>query len=514
MLCYNLLNFQRHVIIFIQENQMKNIVIIGAGLTGLTSAALLAKEGYNVKVIEKNSAPGGVASRYEKSGFTFDTGPTWYLMPEMFERIFTLLDRKTEDYFELEKMDPSYKIFFSPEEKYNISPEPQMNYKTFKSLEKNGDKKLKKYLSKSKFAYDIAVNEFLYKDYDSIFAFFNKRMILDGPKMHVLSKLDSYVKRFFKNKKARQMIEYNIVFLGCSPYNSPAMYTLMSHVDITEGVYYPKGGIYKLVEALYKICLEYDVDFYFDDEVTNLEIEDKRIQKVKTRNNYFSTDIVLSAADYHHTEMNLIPKKYRSYSNRFWESKILAPGVFLLFLGLNKELPELEHHNLFLAEDWEDHFNTIFKKPSWPQNPSYYIKCPTKQDKTMAPKGKDNLFILVPIHAKVEDTEKLRKEYEDKIINHLEQLTGTSIRDSIEVKKIISPDDFKRNYNSFHGTAMGLAHNLFQTAVFRPRRKSKKIKNMYYAGHYTHPGIGMPMVMIASELAKKRIVKDIKRNKI
>lgn len=492
----------------------KDIIVIGAGLTGLTSAALLAKEGHNVTVIEKNETPGGVASQYKENGYTFDTGPTWYLMPEMFERVFNLLDRKTSDYFELEKVDPSYKIFFSENEKYAISPNPQTNLNTFKGLESNGDKKLKKYLSKSKFAYDIAVNEFLYKDYDSLFAFFNKRMILDGPKMHVLSKLDSYVKRFFKNKKARQMLEYNIVFLGCSPYNSPAMYTLMSHVDLTEGVYYPKGGIYKLVEALYKICKEYNVNFYFNDEVKKLEIENKRISKVLTKNNYFSADIVLSSADYNHTEIKLLPSQYRSYSRRYWESRTLAPGVFLLFLGLNKEIPELEHHNLFLAEDWEDHFDTIFKKAKWPENPSYYIKCPTKQDKSMAPDGKDNLFILVPINAKVNDTDELREKYSDKIIDHLEKLSGVSIKDSIETKKIISPKNFKKSYNSFHGTAMGLAHNLFQTAYFRPRRKSKKIKNLYFAGHYTHPGIGMPMVMIASELTKNRIEKDIKKNKI
>ncbi len=486
----------------------KKAVIIGAGLSGLTAAAHLARDGFAVTVLEKHDTPGGVARKKEAAGFTFDMGPTWYLMPEVFDQFFESFGKRISDLYELNLLDPSYKIFFSPDDTATITGDMDHNRELFESLEPGGGEKLLRYLETAEYKYTTAMEEFLYREYASILDFFNKKMLLEGTRLHVFQKLDNYAKRFFKNPKSRKILEYNIVFLGCSPYKSPALYSLMSHVDIRQGVRHPTGGIYRLVESVYGLDRELGVEFRFGEEAREIIVENGTSAGVRTDNGRYDADVVLSAADYHHTETDLLEKKYRNYRDGYWKKKVYAPSGLIVYLGINKRLPALEHHNLFLSENWDEHFRDIFDRPAWPEDPSYYVGCPSRTDPTAAPPGCENLFILVPVAPGLNDTDEIRNRLTDKILSHLERLTGESIRDSVLYRETRSIRDFEQGGNLYRGTALGLAHTLFQTAVFRPSHRNRRVKNLFYSSHYTHPGIGMPMVFISSEIAAGIIRKE------
>lgn len=485
-----------------------NIVIIGAGLSGLSAAPLLAREGFKVTVVEKNSSIGGVAGSFSSEGFRFDTGPTWYLMPEIFENYFSLFGKSSDDYYKQILLDPSYRIFFSKNDFFDIKKDINYNTDLFERLEKGGGLKLKQYLEKSEFKYNIACNEFLYKDYKSILNFFNKRLIIDGAKLHLLTNLEKYIRKYFKNKKLRQILEFNTVFLGCAPEKTPALYSLMSYADLVKGVTYPEGGIYKFPEALYQLGKEYGVNYIFNNSVKKINVKNNTAESIITETDRIEADIILSTCDYSHLETELLEKKYITYDSKYWEKRTLAPTAFIIFLGIKKKLEALKHHNLFLAENWEKHFDSIFKHPSWPDCPSYYIGCSSKNDPETAPENCENLFILVPVAPGMDDNEDVKGKFSDKVISHFENLVGESICNDIAFRKIISHKDFKTNYNYYKGTSMGLAHTLFQTAVFRPSHKNRKVSNLYFAGHYTHPGIGMPMVVISSQVVSKMITED------
>ena len=483
----------------------KEIVIIGAGLSGLSAASLLAKAGFNVKVIEKNDQPGGVSNRFSEKGYSFDTGPTWYLMPEVFEQFFSLFNKKSSDYYNLTQLDPSYRVFFNKNHYVDIKKDKNHTVNVFNELENGGGEKLKKYLRDSEYKYNVAYNDFLYRDYKSIFDFFNRKLLLSGTKLHLFNNLDSYAKKYFKNKKARQILEFNTVFLGCSPDRTPALYSLMSHADITTGVFYPEGGIYKLIDALYSLAKENGVKFYLNHNAEKINIHNNKVESIKTNNGSFKADIALVASDYHFAETQLIERKYQTYHEKYWDKRVLSPAVFLIFIGLKKKISILQHHNLYLSENWDNHFESIFKTNSWPDNPSYYIGCNSKTDPGSVPLNCESLFILVPVAPELDDSEEIREKFYNTIISHIEYLTGENIIDSIRFKKIFAHKDFIKKFNSYKGTSMGLAHTLFQTAVFRPSHKSKKVSNLFYTGQYTHPGIGMPMVIISSQVVSDLI---------
>jgi len=490
--------------------EQKSIIVIGSGFGGLSAAALLAKDGHKVKVIEKNEQPGGRASVYKIKGFTFDMGPSWYLMPDVFEKFFGEFGEKPENYLQLKRLDPAYRVFFSKEDIVNISSDLNKNKELFEKLEKGGSQKLSEYLDKSEYQYNIAMNDFIYKDYKHFTDFLKPKLIVEGTKLHMFDKLDNYAKRFFLSDKIRKILEYTIVFLGGSPYDSPALYSLMSHVDFNLGVWFPiGGGIGQLVEAMVKIAEKYNVDFEFNNPVKKIIVKNGIVKGVETQKGIYDADIVIANADYPYVETTLLEKEYISYNNKYWDKKKIAPSAFLMYLGLNKKLESLTHHNLYFDSNWENHFDEIFHNPKWPDNPSYYVSCTSKTDKTVAPKDCENVFILVPVAPDLNDTDEIRDKYSDKILKHLENLTGEKIINSIIYKKIFTHRDFSDRYNAYKGTALGLAHTLKQTAVFRPSHNSKKVKNLYYTGHYNHPGIGVPMVIISSQILAEEIKKKI-----
>lgn len=480
-----------------------HIIVIGSGFGGLSAACYLAKAGHKVTILEKNNTLGGRARVFKKNGFTFDMGPSWYLMPEVFDHFFADMDHKIT--YKVKKLSPSYRIFFQDKTHIDIPSSLPEAKKIFADLEKEGDKKFQHWLDKAQLQYEIGMKEFVSKNYDSIFDFFTWSALSQGMKMNIFQSLDSYAKKMFDNPKSRQILLYTTVFLGSSPKNTPAMYSLMSHVDFNQGVFWVKGGIARVVEEFVTVAKKLGVSIVTNADVLRVQTVNNNITCVKTKTKTYTCDLVVSNADYAHFEQHVLTKKQRFYDSTYWKKKTLAPSGFILYLGVNKKIAKLKHHTLMFNE-WEQHFEEIFTNPSWPTSPSYYVCTPSKSDTSVAPKGKENLFILIPMAYGITDTPTARKKMRNWVIQHLETLVGSFEKDII-YERSFALKDFEKDYHAFKGTALGLAHTLDQTALFRPKNHSPKIKNLFYTGHYTVPGVGMPMAIISGKLASERITK-------
>lgn len=479
----------------------KKAVVIGAGYGGLASAALLSRDGFDVTVVEKNEGPGGRGRMWRSRGFSFDMGPSWYLMPEVFDEFFALFGKKREDYYTLLRLDPYYRVFFSPEEKVDISADRASVRAIFDRFEPDGGKRLETYLEMARYKYDVAMKEFLYKEYTNLFRFFNFRIATQGLKMDIFVSLDRFVRKFFKDRRARQILEYAMVFLGASPDNAPALYSIMSHVDLNLGVWYPEGGLNAVALGMEKLCRELGVTFRYDTPATGYRFEGKRIAAVTIHGGEIPCDTVIANADGFHADRELLPPQKAARSRRWWDTRVVAPSMFILYLGIEGKVPELVHHNLYFQQDWSDHFDAIFKHPRWPDDPCFYLSCPSKTEKGVAPDGMENLFVLVPVAPGLDDSDAVRESYAARVMDQIERVTHMRIRDRIKVKRIYSHRDFAADYNAFKGTALGLAHTLGQTAVFRPAARSPKVPNLFYAGQYPHPGVGVPMTLISARVA-------------
>jgi 1-hydroxy-2-isopentenylcarotenoid 3,4-desaturase len=367
-------------------------IVIGSGFGGLSVAALLAKQNHEVLVIEKNEQVGGRAAMLTEKKFRFDMGPSWYLMPDVFEKFYAQLDTTPDKELDLKLLNPSYRMFFHDSE-VDITPNIEETYALFESLEEGSSERLKLYLNRAKYQYDVAMREFIYKEYNTLSDFFSFKLLVQGSKLNVFQNLDKYVSSNFKSDKIKKILEYTMVFLGGAPKNTPALYSIMSHIDFNMGVFYPKGGLNAVAVSIYNICKKLGVEFKFNEPVQKLVSENGRVKKVVTNVNSYSANIVISNADYWYTETQLIEKKYQAYPQKYWDKRVVAPSAFIMYLGLSKKIPGLEHHNLFLENDWMNHFNQIFNAPKWPDAPSYYVCCPSKTDDAVAPKGKENLFV-------------------------------------------------------------------------------------------------------------------------
>lgn len=486
------------------------ITVIGAGFAGLAAAALLAKDGCEVTVIEKNEMAGGRARIWEKDGFTFDMGPSWYWMPDVFENYYQLFNKTTSDFYELKRLSPSYRIYFGKNDTLDVPATLDDLYQLFEQLEPGSSKNLKSFLDQAKYKYDVGMNEYVFKPSHSIMEYFDPRLAISGIKLQLLGNMRKHVHQLFKNERLRKLLEFPVLFLGATPQNTPALYSLMNYADLVLGTWYPMGGMHKIVTAMQKIAEEQGVKFIFNTEVTKIAVKNNIAEEVMTNKGSFKSDFVVGNADYHHIDQHLFEEPYRNYSEKYWDERTMAPSCLLFYIGLNKKLDNILHHNLFFDEDFDLHAEEIYTEPQWPTKPLFYACCPSVTDPGVAPEGCENLFFLVPLAPDLKDSESKREEYFKLLIERFKNLTGNDIKDNILFKRSYAMHDFVADYHAFKGNAYGLANTLKQTAFLKPKMKSK-VTNFLYTGQLTVPGPGVPPAIISGQVVAKEIKKKLKK---
>ena len=483
------------------------IGIIGSGFAGLSAACYLARSGYNVTVLEKNDSPGGRARQLKLSGFTFDMGPSWYWMPNVFEDFFHAFDKQPADYYQLVRLDPSYRVKFK--DGFIDLPASMSEMEVlFENLEVGGALKLQQFLKQAAYKYELGINNLVHKPSRSLTEFMNLKLLKGLIKLDVFRSMSSHIRRYFTNKQLIQLLEFPVLFLGATPQNTPALYSLMNYADISLGTWYPLGGMYKIVEGMVSLAESLGVTFKYGQPVEKMVIENRNVTRLITPVATYEVDVVIGGADYHHIEHNLLPKKYRQYSRKYWDSRTMAPSSLIFYLGVDKKLPGMKHHVLFFDEDFDLHAREIYTQPKWPTKPLIYVSATSQTDPTVAPEGKENLVVLIPTATDLEDNDEIREKYYDLIMDKLEKYTGTNIRDHILTKKSFAHKDFKQDYNAYKGNAYGLANTLRQTALLKPMVKSRKLNNLYFTGQLTVPGPGVPPSIISGEIVAREVIKD------
>jgi phytoene desaturase len=491
----------------------KKIGIIGSGFSSLAAAAVLASRGYDVHVYEKNDKLGGRARKFEVDGFTFDMGPSWYWMPDVFEQFFQLFGKKSSDFYELKRLDPSYKVIFGKDDEVDLPADYGQLKALFEDIEPGSSANLDKFLAEAEYKYKVGMEEFVWKPGESIMEFVEWKVVKSFFKLDMLKSLSSQVTSLFKNKKIQQILEFPVLFLGATPQNTPALYSLMNYADIKLGTWYPMGGMHKIIEAFVSIGKQQGVTYHLSSPVEKISKDDKGSYfNVSNISHYF--DAIIAGADYHHVDQQLIHNEsLKNYNSTYWESRSLAPSSILYYLGINKKVEGLMHHNLFFDQDFNAHAEEIYTTHQWPKAPLFYVCVPSVTDSTVAPAGCENIFILIPISTELHnDGEDVRNKYLDMVIERMKSLKGVDIKDSIIYKKSYCISDFKKDYNAYKGNAYGLANTLKQTAILKPKLKSDHIPNLYFTGQLTLPGPGMPPSIISGQMVANLILKNDKKN--
>ncbi len=494
---------------------MKKAIIIGSGFSGISAASYLAKSQWDVTIIEKHNIPGGRARKLEADGFVFDMGPSWYWMPDVFERYFENFGKKRSEYYNLKRLDPSYTVYWK-DEQMQIPANYDELKNLFETIEKNSGNKLDEYLKQAEYKYEIGINKLVQKPGRSWFEFVDWDLVKGIFKLDVFSSIKTHIQKKFKNPKLRQLLEFPVLFLGALPKDIPALYSLMNYADIKGGTWYPENGMYSIVDGMYTLAKELGVKFKFSENVTNINVSggvamgvtSEIMTEGKIEINKYTSNVVIASADYHFVENELIPHKYKSYNETYWDKKVLAPACLIYYVGLNKKLADVTHHSLFFDVDFDNHGKQIYETREWPDEPLFYVSATSTTDEKAAPVGCENLFFLIPVSSGLEgDHEKLREKYFEKIVTRFEKRIGESVRDHIIYKKSYGPSDFVNDYNAFKGNAYGLANTLMQTAVLKPACRSRKITNLFYAGQLTVPGPGVPPSLISGEIVAREVIK-------
>lgn len=488
------------------NNETKNIGIIGAGLSSLYAACFLSKEGHNVTIFEKNSMIGGRSQTFESNGFKFDMGPSWYWMPELIDSLFNDLDEDRANYFRLDRLKTSYQVYWNDSSVSKVPSNPIELEKLFESFENDGAAKLNKFLADAKTKYDVST-QLLENPGLKISELLKWDVMKNGLKLDVLKSVNKDVNNRFNSEKARSILNFPVLFLGELPQNIPSLYTLMNYADLKLGTWYPEGGMHALAAALGKIAENNNVEIRLNENVEAIIEKENAVAGIKSNGNTYNFDAIISGADFHFTEQQLLPKKFQRYSEKYWNKRKLAPSSLIYYIGLDTKLPEFEHHNLFFDEQLEDHGKEIYENPKWPSKPLFYACAPSKTDDNVAPEGHENLFLLMPIATDLEDSEEIREKYLKIMLDRIHKRTGIDITQNIVYKRSFCISDFKNEYNSFKGNAYGLANTLRQTANLKPKMKSK-LKNMFYCGQLTVPGPGIPPALISGKIAAKQILQS------
>jgi len=485
--------------------------VIGAGFSGLVASSSLAKAGFEVELIEKNDKPGGRARLLQIDGFQFDMGPSWYWMPDVFEDYFQKFGYLVSDFYDLKRLNPSYKVVF---EDFTLDvPANFEELKTkFDTIEKGSGARLEQFIKQAGEKYRVGMKDLVFRPSLSLLEFVNLKVFKGLLKMNIFQSMSSHVRHYFKNEYLQQLMEFPVLFLGGTPKSTPALYSMMNYADIALGTWYPMGGMHKIAEAMAEVAKRQDVAITCNEEVKKVETKNNEIRRIETTKRIIEADVFVNASDYHHFDQELLPDNDRTYTERYWDSRTMAPSSLIFYLGVNKKIDNLHHHNLFFDKDFNRHAHEIYQKPSWPSDPLFYVSATSKTDESVAPKNCENLFILVPIAPGLDDAEKTRLKYYKKIMDRLEAHTKQDISNHVIVNKSYCVSDFKSDYNSFKGNAYGLANTLMQTAVLKPSIKSKKLKNLFHTGQLTVPGPGVPPAIISGQVVANLISKQYNMN--
>ncbi|ANH60325.1 phytoene desaturase family protein [Dokdonia donghaensis] len=484
----------------------KKIVIIGSGFSSLSAACYLAQAGNEVHLYEKNQTLGGRARQLKEEGFTFDMGPSWYWMPDIFEKFFGDFNKKVSDFYQLEKLDPAYYVWFK-DEVVTIGDTLDKIATEFERIEPGSSPQLKKFIKNAGVNYDIAINDVVNKPGLSPFELVTPETAVRVNQF--FKTISDDVRKSFKNEKLVSILEFPVLFLGAKPNNTPAFYRFMNYADFGLGTWHPKGGMHEVIKGMIKLAHSLGVKTHTSAGASKILVDQGKVQGIVANGETITADYVVSGADYHHSETLLDPP-YRQYTEKYWDSRVFAPSSLLFYVGFDKKFDNVAHHNLFFDTDFDQHARTIYDDLAWPEEPLFYANFPSVSDETMAPEGKENGFFLIPIAPGVEDTQALRDQYFDIIMERLERLSGQNFRNHIIFKKSFCVDDFVSEYNSYKGNAYGMANTLKQTAFLRPNLRSKKVKNLYFTGQLTVPGPGVPPALISGKLVSQLISKSIK----
>jgi len=485
----------------------KKIAIIGSGFSGLSAAAYAAKEGNEVHVFEKNSIPGGRARQFTtENGYVFDMGPSWYWMPDLIDNFFTDFNVKRSDLFDLVSLNPQFKMIFSDEDL--LVPESFEELKElFERKEPGSANQLERFMASAKLKYEIGMRDFVTKPCHSWFEFVSPKIMKNALKLDLLSNFRSYVSKYFQHPQLRALMEFPVIFLGASPKNIPAMYSLMNYGGYGLGTWYPMGGFYQLVLAMQKVAEAQGVHFHFNHAIEKIHVDNNRVTSILVNGESIPFDAVIASSDYHHTEQ-LLDQKFKNYSEDYWSTRVFAPSCLIYYLGFNETIPNLKHHNLFFEHDLDKHVDSIYLRKEWPENPLFYVCCPSKTDPGVAPDGHENIFLLMPLATGISDSEEVRERYLNMMLKRIESHTKVNdLSSKIDYKRSYCVSDFMSDYNAYQGNAYGLANTLSQTAVLKPSIKNKKLSNLFYTGQLTVPGPGVPPSIISGKIVAKELNK-------
>lgn len=487
----------------------KKAVVIGAGFAGLSAAANLAAEGFEVTVLEKNEMPGGRARQYGAQGFVFDMGPSWYWMPDVFEQFFARFGKKVSDYYDLVRLDPSYAVHFGPgDHRVEVPAGIPALEAMFERYEPGSAPRLRQFLAEAEYKYRVGMNEFVHKPSHSLMEFADWRIVSSLFRLQMFTSLSKHVRGLFKNENLIKLLEFPVLFLGATPEKTPALYSLMNYADMALGTWYPMGGMYKIVEGMVSVAKELGVKMEMGQEVQQIRVTGGKARSVHAwSGREFPADVVIGAADYHHIDAQLLDAPQRNYSSRYWENRTMAPSCLIYYLGVNKRLKGLLHHNLFFDEDFGRHAREIYETPQWPEKPLFYVSAPSVTDPSVAPEGCENLFILIPVAPGLEDTPAIREHYYNLVMQRLARLTGQRIGEAVVYRRAYAHSDFVNDYHAFKGNAYGLANTLQQTAFLKPKLRNRHVQNLFYTGQLTVPGPGVPPSLISGQVVAKEVVK-------
>jgi phytoene desaturase len=484
------------------------VIVIGSGFAGLAAATSLASEGFDVTVLEKNSVPGGRARKFEVDGYMFDMGPSWYWMPDVFEQYFARFGKTPADYYDLVRLDPSYAVIFKQGHQMDLPASMDGLAKMFEKYEPGSSANLFKFLKEARYKYEVGMADFVHKPSHSIMEFADIRMLTSLFRLQMFQSISSHIRKLFKNEHLIQLLEFPVLFLGATPENTPALYSLMNYADMALGTWYPMGGMHKIVEGMVKLAEEQGVKIRLGEEVQQIKASGGRARELITQNGTFLADVVVAGADYHHVDQQLLEPSLRNYSPEYWDKRVMAPSSLLFYLGVSKRLKGLHHHNLFFDADFPLHAKEIYDRPQWPSDPLFYVCAPSVTDPSVAPEGCENVFILIPLAPGLKgDDEAMREHYYEVVMQRLETHLGESVRDSVTYKKSYAHSDFQRDYHAFKGNAYGLANTLLQTAFLKPKLRNKKVANLFYTGQLTTPGPGVPPSLISGQVVAGEIKK-------